>query len=299
MSEGYITNNNTRIAVTPLAIEHISLAEERELICDYNQGKLYIKVGDTLYDITAKVIEVITNEGTEIDNCTVYIDGVGRIKIGAAMNHIMNSLIDIVDLGTEPEQIIAGYQLDLITITNKNKKIQLAGFQSAPDNTVPTKVGDNLKWLPVQGGTEVTVYEVTPGEHGLQMLNKPVQHTSNLDTFQKIDVHMPVMITSEYFSFRWRLDTGDYGLDLDFAQNVGFEYETDGVVSEHSTYVFTFETYDHGVTWLAKMCKFQQPKYVQTIVDAVAPKFYTKEQIEAFLSWVVYDDTGDSNQSSG
>jgi hypothetical protein len=291
LSDSYITNNNTRIAVTPLAIEHIALAENRELICDYNEGKLYIKNGDNLYDITSKVIETITRDGAAIDKCTVIVEGVGRVYIGTALSQIMNSLIDIVDVGTEPEQIMAGYQIDYITITNKNKKIQLAGFANAPDNTVATKVGDTLQWLPPQGGEGVTVYEVIPENNILQMLNKAVQHTSNLDdTYLNLEVRMPPIVASEYFVFRWRLDTHNYAVDLDFSENVGFEYATDGIVEENSTYVFEFETYDHGMTWLAKMTKFHQPKYDQTIINTVLPMFYTKEQIEAFLSWINHID---------
>ena len=295
MSDTYITTNNTRIAVTPLAIEHIALAENRELICDYNAGKLYIKNGDNLYDITSKVIETISREGMAIDNCTVVVEGVGLIKIGRALSQIMNSLIDITDVGTEPEQILAGYQIDYITITNKNKKIQIAGFANAPDNTVATKVGDTLQWLPPQGGEGVTVYEVIPEDGIVQLLNKAVQHTSNSDTFSNLEVRMPPIVASEYFTFRWRLDTGDFGADLDFSESVGFEYATDGVIEDHSTYVFEFETYDHGITWLAKMTKFHQPKYDQTIIDLMLPKFYTKEQIDALMSWINHIDPESSS----
>ena len=291
-----ITNSNVRIAVTPLPYERIQLAKERELLCDYNNGRIYIKNGENVYDITSKIKEAIVQEGMSIDNCTVFVQDLGTIVIGDALEHIMHSLINITDLGTEPGELVTGYNVDFMSITNKDKKIQLVGFSTAADDTVPVKLGDTITWKSYSsggggggGGEDLVVYDVSPDMGILQLLGKKIQRTSGLSSSMTIQVYPPVC-GNQYFSFKWRLYTSIYPLILEFQPNVVFEYRSDATVDTGSTYVFEFETYNYGQSWLVKKTKYNQDNYTDALVNAISPKVYTKEEVNALISWLTPEE---------
>lgn len=297
-----ITDSNVRIAVSPLPYERIQLAKERELLCDYNNGRIYIKNGENVYDITSKIKEAITNEGMLIDKCTVFVQDLGTILIGDALEHIMHSLINITDIGSEPGELVTGYNVDFMSITNKDKKIQLVGFSNAADNTVPVKLGDTITWKTYSsgggggGGEDLVVYDVSPDMGILQLLGKQIQRTSGLASSMTVQVYPPVC-GSQYFAFKWRLDTSAYPLVLEFQPNVVFEYKSDASVDSGSTYVFEFETYNYGQSWLVKKTKYNQDSYTNALVDAISPKVYTKDEVNALISWLTPEDSLDSSES--
>ena len=93
-------SNNVRIPVKPLSIEHIQLAEDRELICDYEKGKLYLKYNDKIVDITKELADRLIEEGMPIDKCTINIEGLGVVDLSQAITHIMSNVIKITNVGT-------------------------------------------------------------------------------------------------------------------------------------------------------------------------------------------------------
>ena len=293
-------NNNTRISVTPLSIEHLRLAKDKELICDYSRGTLYIKSKDKLMNITDKLKELLIREGMNLDYCPITIEGIGTINLAVAMSHIMSNLISITDMGSEPGQMISGYDLDYTTLTNKNKKLQLVGFEDAPNGSIPMKVGDLLVWRSLTGvipgedddeigGSSDMVYTINPENNIVAMQQKSVQHTSNLDeNSTDLEIRMPTCDT-QYYMFKWRLDTSNYDTTVTFPESVGFEYDDDNIIETNSIYVYTFETWNYGRTWFAKRIKYNKPTYADSILEAINPRIYTKDQIDVLLSWIEHE----------
>ena len=298
-------NNNTRISITPLSIEHIRLAKDKELLCDYARGTLYIKYKDKLMNITDKLKEILIRDGMNLDYCPITIEGMGTINLSVALSHIMNNLVTVTDLGSEPGQIISGYDIDYITLTNKYKKLQIVGFRDAPEGSVPMKVGGLLVWKNINGaipdddeeigGNADMVETITVGANGVvQMVQKSVQHTNNLnETNSILEVKMPNNIETQYYMFKWRLDTANYDSSVTFPSSVGFEYDDDDKIEPNSIYVYTFETWDWGQTWFAKRMQYNKPEYAETILNAISPRIYTRDQIDTLLSWI----DGDGNAS--
>ena len=289
-----IINSNVRIAISPLAYERLRLAKDREMLCDYNNGKIYIKNGDNIYDITSKIKETIVREGMSVNNCTVFIEDIGNVQVGDAISHIMYNLINITDKGSESGELISGYNVDFTSITNKDKLIQIVGFSSAADNTIPVKIGDTIEWRPYSSGedTDVHVYDVEPIENTLQLLGKQVQRTNELDHDIQLNIYTPV-VRSEYFHFKWKLNTSyDFNLELIFQPNIIFEYSSDAAVDKGCTYIFDFDTFNYGQSWLVKKTKYNQDTYTESIVNAIKDRVYNKDEVNALISWLTPEDQG-------
>ena len=279
-------NNNVRIPVKPLPMEHIQLAENRELICDYANAKLYIKYDDKLVDITQELGKHLIEEGMPIGKCTLEVEGLGTVDLSYAIDHIISNLMKITDVGNQETQIISGFNIDYGSITNKNKKLQIVGFDSAPNGTSPYKINGSLVWATsASAAGETNVYDVVPKENSLQLSANSVQHTSNLDSNLDLKVSMPI-VSTKYFKIRWRLDTNDNETTLSFPSNIGWEYDDSEIVEINSIYIFEFETWDFGSTWLGRVTKYNQPTVSEVLLDNIRESVYTKEETEALLSWI-------------
>ena len=87
-------NSRARIPVIPLSYADRHLAVEKELVVDYETGKIYIissQNREVIFDIT----EIIKKEASEAagDNITVEIEGIGHTDIGTILNKLYKSSI--------------------------------------------------------------------------------------------------------------------------------------------------------------------------------------------------------------
>lgn len=284
-------NKNSRVPVVPLPIELGGSAINKELVIDYTLGKLYIKTETGLIDITEKLKEQIISGNITLNNSVVYVEGYGNVKLGDFVLNIMTKSLIATNPGEELP-MIDGYEFDFLSITNKNKKLQIVGYDRALVGSVPYKSTNGLIWqIPESGGggsgdgSSVIAYEIPVSEDGkVGLIAKPVQYTSNINS--NIMITFPVIGTS-YLKITWKMTTGENTTLLSFPSNITWELEDDWVVDPSSTYIFIFESFDYGTTWLAKRTKYgktQGDAYIT--VRRAEETLYTKTEVDQKLSWI-------------
>lgn len=95
--------SKARVPVIPLQYSQRQLALKKELLVDYENGKLYIVSAtdkNILHDITAKITELVTANITSGTNLTVDIQGVGIVKLGEYLKVLTEKNIDFLNKDT-------------------------------------------------------------------------------------------------------------------------------------------------------------------------------------------------------
>lgn len=88
-----------RIPTTPLSYENKDLARNREVLVDWSNGELYLKIDDgSFISITQTVYNAISENGDLGDSITITIEGAGEsggdltLNLGEFSNMIYNTL---------------------------------------------------------------------------------------------------------------------------------------------------------------------------------------------------------------
>lgn len=140
-------NDRARIPVIPLSYADRHLAVEKELIVDYETGKIYIissQNKEVIFDIT----ELIKKEASEAagDKITVEIEGLGKVNIGDILNELYASNTTLTNSGAptveeKPVQIKTLYEEDMKNTTLERGQVIL----TIDTNEIYYDVNDTLR----------------------------------------------------------------------------------------------------------------------------------------------------------
>lgn len=148
MSNYYGNNlemHSTRIPVQPLPYENRSLAVERELIVNYDDGSMYITADNgKIIDITSKLVELIQNANAS--NSDITIDGIGTIKLARLLQILWENRMQFSSKDSIATCIPKGSKVDFKSIEIKDNIIQMADYDDAGENTIPVKVNGKIRW---------------------------------------------------------------------------------------------------------------------------------------------------------
>lgn len=137
-------NDSARIPIQPLPYENKALAENKELLVDYNNGNLYVISDGKEIDITANIINLINSGNTS--NSEVTIDGLGTVKLARLLELLWENRITFSSSEQTSIYLPKGKQVDFKSISIKDSIIQISNFDNADNNSIPIKIGNNIYW---------------------------------------------------------------------------------------------------------------------------------------------------------
>lgn len=287
-------------------------AVKKEMIINYSTGDIYIASPNdpsVLIDVTAKIKESVQN--IQGDNIPVTIDGIGVITL----NKLLIEIINKVDNGLEVEALGSSgikYLLkpgsvdDTTIIQDDDSVIKIKGFNEASTLMIPRKGEDGgLEWVtltqlaqdvanaaqdapnPIDGLSE-KIYTIEATNQKIYLRMDARQKTINPQQ-TNLNVILPVIV-DDYANAVWLLQLGNNVPKLNFDSNVIFEYN--GYyqpVNPNSYYLYKFETFDAGATWLGKYRPFNIPLSGSDVDNVkqsyLSDHYYTKEQVDDLISW--------------
>lgn len=270
-----------RFPVIALDYNDKAKAIKYEMIINYSTGDIYINLPNgTLLDITASIKEQIAN--MQGDNLPVTIEGIGVVTLSTILLSMIQKIdnqIDVLDEGQDNINYlpIPG-TLDKASLSQTSDSIiQIKGFNDAGSLTIPRKnsAGTNVEWVSLEqmiqdNNEDPNSYDPTDGQSGkvdtIEATNGKLY--LRLDKKQKtINPRQEVInviietIVDEYGYIDWLLKVGTNVPILRFDSNVIFEYNNDTQpVDANAYYLYKFETFDSGTTWLAKYTQFNKTK---------------------------------------
>ena len=272
--------NNDRFPIIPLDYKNRHLAYKKELMFDYKTGRLYVVSAEdksVIFDITEQILNIVSSE-VKADNLVVNIEGVGKVNLKKYVTAIKEGALHA---NTLTGQGCVGTQAyDFVSISNKDNIIQLHNFWKARPGEVPT-VDENgvLVWSQINSFFPVKDVEVN--ESGIYILsNRYCQSTVD------IDANLDLIGETPYSVISWKVTSGEHKPNFNVVngKTVTLEYESDFDMPPNSTFIFTFESFDNGITWFESV-----KKYIQNNdkIDKVYMEehYYDKQEVDEKLKW--------------
>lgn len=291
-----------RIPVAPLSYAEKDKAQPGELMMDYDDdiGHLYMKSKKT-----GEIVDLDKNIGdindTTADDIKVTIDGVSttlyelltymKVQIGRS---VTVKLLDNDVVYTQKR-----YAYDQNSIETNLDNIQIAGFNTAPELSVPMKKDGKTVWVAlsdfigngsssIPGGSNSddglvsTVIDLQPLNDKIYLLASKKQVSKYLPKSYK--VYLPKTMDS-YSEINWALLTNSYAPKLYFQTNVIWMYKDNTQPSINNTNVYIFKTWDNGATWYGEINKYNRQAVTDgngnsVDIDVLSKFFPTRTEIE-------------------
>lgn len=264
----------SRIPTIPMSYSERDQAVLKELLIDYNSGKIYVVSSydkTVIYDLTTKISEYLQESGFTGDNLTINIEGIGEVELKDILsilyNNKENGAYAVQD--ADPVSIEDGgspYQFDLKSIVVKNSKVQLYNFDTAPEGSIPQKSSGLLKWAaPTSTRAALTTLGMVNNVSKLTASNGVIQ-LANDNTVQNIiitDDGSYTVVTpfspSVYYEIILNITVNsDVAPTLTFNDNIIFE--NDITIEPNTINIITLSTWNEGSAWLAKVNKYNIPE---------------------------------------
>ena len=145
------TSNYNGLRVPLIALDYNSrfMAEKKEILFDYKNGKLYVVSAEdksVIFDITELILKEV-EKNVDLSNYTFNIKGVGVVNLGEYIKQLSEFNLKTLD---EPNKRyrVPQIKFDNDSISNFDGNIEINGFKSANNNTYPVKDGNVVKWVP-------------------------------------------------------------------------------------------------------------------------------------------------------
>lgn len=291
-----------RIPVAPLSYKEKDKAQPGELMMDYDDdiGHLYMKskttdeildldrnIGD-INDTTADDVKVtIDGETTTLYELLLYM----KVQIGRS---VKATLLDGDVVYTQKR-----YAYDQNSIETNLDNIQISGFNTAPELSIPMKKDGKTVWVAISefagNGTSIpggsnaddglvsTVIDLQPLNDKIYLLASKKQVSKYLPKSYK--VYLPKTMDS-YSEINWALLTNNYAPKLSFQTNVIWMYKDYNQPSVNNTNVYVFKTWDNGATWYAEINKYNKDSVKDddgnnVDVDTLSKFFPTRDEIQS------------------
>lgn len=216
--------NKGRIPIIPLSYSERDKAVKKELLVDYDNGKIYVVSAhdkSIIYDLTRQVAEYLAEVGLSADKLFVDINGIGIINLGDYLNILQDDRITIIEYETELNlHNIKITKQEAVEVKPTGNTINLT--DDAKQYTTITNSNNYTVVLPATGTTTYMTFEwklsTTLGKPGI--------------TFQG--------------NIKWVGGTPNIGAsDI---SNIKLDTEYVNIIE--------FTTWDGGATWLAKITTY-------------------------------------------
>ena len=299
MKTDEILNILGRIPVTLLPYSQKDKAQPGELMMDYENdiGHLYLRSKTTteIFDLDRNISDITE---TTADDVKVTIDGetttlyellyVMKKQIG---NTVKATLLDDDIVYTQKK-----FAYDNTSIETNLNNVQIAGFNKAPNLSVPMNIDGKIVWVAISefvgnnsssipgssnadDGLVTTVVDLQPLNDKIYLLASKKQVSKYLTKSYK--VYLPKTMDS-YSEINWALITNSYAPGLEFATNVIWMYKDSYQPSINNTNVYIFKTWDNGATWYGEINKYNRNYTAENEADIenMSKYFPTREEIE-------------------
>lgn len=274
-------SDNIRIPIIPLPIEYEDLKTTGEIMIDFNKKRIMVVDSvnpDIVHDISEWVAENIDNING--DTIIINIDGTGE----TTLKEIIEKLFTTIDESTIEAVDVPGLSfyagesdIDNITLapTGSNGHLEIKGFFSAKNGTLPVKIAGEIKWLSPNelefkgsgGGSTNTgndsdssidmsygnVYELSPVDVVLYPIISERQISNNLKG--SYDLILPKSEFS-YIKIEWIIKVGDEQLTLNYNNNIAFNVDNYTTFKPNTTYKLVFVSMTKGFDWICEIQEF-------------------------------------------
>lgn len=305
-------NDYVRFPIKALPYERKDEAIAKELIIKYSTGDIYIKSSDgTLMDVTNAIKEKIQNiQGEDIP---IVIDGIGSIKLNTLildMIYKIDNSIDSIELGNPKVYKEQDGTIDRSSIgLNSNGFVEVKGFEQGPKNGIFIKNDAGVAEFvtlaelaqisnddpdqsdPNQNnGLKETVPSIEATNGKIYLRTNTKQKTTNPQQSTLYPILPPII--DDYSRIDWMLKLGNNVPTFKFDTNVIFEYKNYFQPSiGNNVYLYIFETYDNGATWLGRFIPFNKDLNTSDVDNVkssyLSNNYYTKLQVDDLISWKV------------
>jgi len=258
-----------RIPISPLDYKDKHLAKPKELVINYETGDIYIAspTGE-LIDVTSEIKNAIDNIGG--DKIEITIPGLGTINLTEYLIQIKTAIdnsLQVVDSNRTMHYIPKASKLDGSSIESKYSFIQIVGFDTARELTVPQKKNGSIVWtdLPIAGdnpdgsgggipdnedstkSTRVEKIEPVNGRVNLKAIKR--QMTTNMH--ENATIILPKTL-DEFCEIYWHIITYSFKPEFKFGENILFRNNRGVQPAANSHQIYKFITWDAGNTWMAE-----------------------------------------------
>ena len=262
---------NTRIPVIALPYTQKHKAVKKELVVDYDNGKLYVvsaQDSSVLFDITDNIKKQI-----EIGNINVNIEGIGEVNLEQylkGIQHKIDSTVLVEEIGINDIFIHKDERLDEVSLESSYRQIQVKGFNSADNYTVPQKYNGSIRWIVPNGfitdndGTGQNPNNgLTNKVYLIEQLNSKIylnasKRQMSLRLEENVEVIMPIVL-DRFCEIYWCIRTYSITPNIFYntkKNNVLFKSGSESMLQPNCYHVLKYTTWDNGVNWLLEIDRY-------------------------------------------
>lgn len=277
--------NNDRIPLIALDYSQRHLAHRKEIMIDYNTGRIYVvsaKDKSVIFDITERILDQIAT-GIPGDSLVVTVEGVGTVNL---KQFIINLRSNMLNANTfKGKHCVPSYAIDQQSIVNKDGIIQIYDYWKAEEDMIPMKKDGILRWDRVDA-LDPIVDKVPDGNYEV-VLDAPRCKTT-VTAGALVNLVTRSDKKNRRCKIEWVVLSGNTipTIKIKDGINIFCEFEADFTMKANSMHVYTFETWDGGSIWFESVKKYG--KYVtdaQITRDYLINNYYTKGEVEDRLKW--------------
>ena len=263
---------NGRFPLIALDYKDRNIANKKELLIDYDTGRIYIVSADNksvIFDVTEQILALVGNE-VKGDNITINVESQGKVNLKKFILDLKSKSLHTTPL--QGDGGVGTFAYDFKSISNKDNVIQIHNFWKAQPGQVPTVDSNGvLIWSEI--GSFYNVIHVDPDTTGVYLLNNRYnESTIDSNGILKLETDQQYCIMS------WKLVSGDSSFE------VIKEYESDFDMPANSTFIYEFETFDYGQTWYEKVKKYIPGNDIVS-TEYIEEHIYSKEEVDEKLVW--------------
>jgi hypothetical protein len=277
---------NDRVPVILLDYSQRWRAHKKELLFDYNEGKLYVVSADDksrIFDITQRILDLVSTD-ISADGLIVNIDGVGSVNLKQYITNLKAAALNANTFGGKAPVPNAAY--DFNSIVNKDGIIMISDFHKAKEDQVPVCRGGVVRW---DYSTAVEpVHTVQPDVDYMVRL-KDVNNVTTLEN--GCTLHLTAKNPSgSYNVINWCVKSGDIVPRIRIASDINLyqEYKSDLDIDLKAVHIYKFESFDGGMTWFESVKKYTLRSAIihdRIDYDFLLDNYYTKSEVNELMRW--------------
>lgn len=248
--------DKARVPVVALDYTERQMAQPKEFIVDYDNGKLYImsKDGTRLMDITTTILKAVKGEIVASD-VIINIDGIGDITLKEILEQLLS---DEASFFMEEELNFApDVRVDNASIMIKDFKMQIDNFDIAAEGSFPKKTNGRIQWVSNAVNSVETASSITAmnGESNTLILsgNKIYKLDPSVISSSIIldDIDTDYALTKLVINIGYTIPAFIYAENIKWCDGMAPTFAINTI------FVIEFETFDKGANWLAKCVKYR------------------------------------------
>ena len=238
-----------RVPVIALDYSERHMALAKELMIDYDNGKMYVvsKDGTKIVDISSAIANALKNN-IVINDIKVDIDGLGETNLKDLLEEVLSEEATFV---VQEEILFApNTNIDNASLKIKDAKMQIDNFDTAEEFMIPQKRDGRIKWV-TKPTTDVVGIEVANNK--LTLDGNYVYRLNNSNISATVIMKD---IDTDYALTKLVINVGTNVPSLMYGENIKWINGNGPTMTINSTMILEFETFDKGAKWLGKYSKY-------------------------------------------